>query len=89
MKYYDKNGKEIKAETYLRFSDGSIEKIYDCTDAYGEGDLGINASNEAYMQTQGLGECDREFYSLSNFNLQETELCEPEEVQSDATTMQM
>lgn len=40
--------------------------------------LGINASNEAYMQLHGLGEFERELYPLSEFDLSEVEISEPE-----------
>lgn len=78
MKYLDKNGIEIKAGMYLRMEDGSIEKVYATSDGYGNPDLGINASNEAYMRAHGIPEEYREYYSLSNFNTRLTEICEPE-----------
>lgn len=65
MKYYDKNGDEILAEVNLRMEDGSIEKVYATTDAYGNPDLGINASNEVFLANHP--EWDREYYSLSLF----------------------
>ena len=65
MQYFDKHGNEIKAGMFLRMEDGSIEEIYACTDSYGKEDLGINASNDEYLKRHGLGEFDREFYSLS------------------------
>ena len=65
MKYYDKNGDEILEGMRLRMEDGSIEKVYATTDAYGEPDLGVNASNEAFLKNHP--EWAREYYSLSNF----------------------
>ena len=65
----------------IRMEDGSIEEIYACTDAYGKEDLGINASNDEFLKRHGLGEFDREFYSLSSFSLRETELCQSEPIQ--------
>ena len=87
MKYYDKNGSEIKAGMYLCLENGSIEKVYVCSDGNGGETLGINASNEKYMQAHGMTEADREFYPLSAFNLREAELCEPEQMQN--ISMQM
>lgn len=78
---FDKHGNEIKAGMFLRMEDGSIEEIYACTDSYGKEDLGINASNDEYLKRHGLGEFDREFYSLSSFSLRETELCQSEPTQ--------
>ncbi len=78
MKYLDKNGDEIKAGMHIQMEDGSIEKVYEISDGYGGTDLGINASNEAYMKAHGLTEEYREYYSLSNFSMKKTEICEPE-----------
>ena len=50
MQYFDKNGVEIKGGMTLRMADGSEELVYDTTDAYGNPDLGINASNEEYLE---------------------------------------
>ena len=65
MTYYDKNGTEILAGMHVRMEDGSIEKVYATTDAYGQPDLGINASNEAFLKNHP--DCVREYYSLSCF----------------------
>ena len=65
MEYYDRNGNEIQAGMHVRMEDGSIEKVYATTDAYGEPDLGISASNEAFLENHP--EWAREYYSLSNF----------------------
>ena len=45
MNYFDKNGNQIKAGMDIRMADGSFERVYETTDAYGNPDLGINASN--------------------------------------------
>lgn len=50
MQYLDKNGKEIKSGMKLLMDDGSIEMVYDTVDQYGNSDLGINASNEAFLE---------------------------------------
>ena len=50
MQYFDKNGVEIKAGMTIRMEDGSLELVYDTTDSYGNPDLGINASNEDYLE---------------------------------------
>ena len=78
MNYLDKNGNEIKAGMHVQMEDGSVEKVYVISDGYGGTDLGINASNEAYMKAQNLPEEYREYYSLSNFSMSKTEICEPE-----------
>ncbi|MBE6891344.1 MAG: hypothetical protein E7481_04880 [Ruminococcaceae bacterium] len=50
MQYFDKNGVEIKAGMTIRMEDGSLELVYDTTDSYGNPDLGINVSNEEYLE---------------------------------------
>jgi len=65
MKYFDKNGTEISAGMHLRMEDGKIEKVYATTDANGEPDLGISATNEAFLVRHP--EWTREYYSLSSF----------------------
>lgn len=72
--FRDKNGKQILAGMTLRMEDGSLEKVYATDDAYGEPSLGINASNEAYLAAHPTA-C-REYYSLDNFNLKQTEIVE-------------
>ena len=67
MQYFDKNGVEIKAGMTIRMEDGSLELVYDTTDSYGNPDLGINASNEEYLELHPFA--SREFYSLCNFDM--------------------
>ena len=74
MKYYDKNGTEIKVGMYIRMSDGSVELVYDTMDAFGNPNLGINASNEEYLRRHPYAE--RENYSLSNFDMRDVEIVE-------------
>ena len=72
MKYVDKNGIEIKAGMTIQMADGSHELVYDTQDAYGNVDLGINASNEEYLERHPFA--SREYYSLSNFDMSEVEV---------------
>lgn len=72
MNYIDKNGAEIQAGMTIRMQDNSIELVYKTTDAYGNPDLGINASNEKYLRLHP--DASREFYSLSNFNTEKMEI---------------
>ena len=73
MQYFDKNGKEIKAGMKILMEDGSVELVYDTEDAYGNPNLGINASNEDFLRAHP--NWAREFYSLSMFNMAATEIC--------------
>ena len=61
----------------LRMADGSEELVYDTTDAYGNPDLGINASNEEYLERHSYAR--REYYSLCNFDMSEVEIIEQKE----------
>ena len=72
--------KLIEAGMHIRFDDGSVELVYATVDAYGNDNLGINASNEEYMKRHGLGEYDREFYPLSNFRMSEVEIVPPDQI---------
>ncbi len=76
-RYYDANKKEIFADMHIRFPNGTVEKVYATQDAEGNPDLGINASNDAYMRRHGIPEAEREFYSLSSVDLHGVEICEP------------
>ena len=70
--YRDKNGRVIEAGMTIRMEDGSLEKVYATSTASGEPNLGINASNEAYLKRHPGA--TREYYSLANFNLNKTEI---------------
>ena len=48
--YYDKNGNEIKAGMRIVFDDGKIEQVYATSDTQGRQDLGISATNEAFLK---------------------------------------
>ena len=61
----------------LRMADGSEELVYDTTDAYGNPDLGINASNEEFLERHPYA--SREYYSLCNFDMSEVEIIEQKE----------
>lgn len=68
-KYFDMNGREIKAGmTIRRPKDGGIEKVYAC----GDGDLGVDAINPAYRKRHP--DTDDAFYSLSSIGVREFEI---------------
>ncbi|MBQ8848758.1 MAG: hypothetical protein IJ011_00315 [Clostridia bacterium] len=73
IKYFDKNGAEIKAGMLLRMSDGSIERVFDTTDNDGNSDLGISATNEDYLRRHP--DARREYYSLMSICLRNVEVC--------------
>lgn len=78
MNYFDKNGNQIKAGMDIRMADGSFERVYETTDAYGNHDLGINASNEEYLERHPYA--SREYYSLCNFDMSEVEIVDQMEL---------
>ena len=80
-RYYDKNGSRVEADMFHRFSNGRIEKVYATVGGNGNPDLGINASNDAYMERHGIPESERVFYPLSDVELWDAEICEPKEEQ--------
>lgn len=69
-KYEDKNGKIIVIGNVIKHDSGDTENVYGCGDC----DLGVNASNEAYLKRNP--EAKREFYPLSQFDLSEWEIIE-------------
>lgn len=69
MKYFDKNGVEIRAGMTLLMSDGTTELVYDTTDSDGNPNLGINASNEDFLSNHP--DVCHEYYSLSNFEMRD------------------
>ncbi len=69
MKYFDKNGVEIRVGMTLLMSNGTTELVYDTTDSNGNPDLGINASNEDFLCNHP--DACREYYSLSNYEMRD------------------
>lgn len=49
----------------IKIGDDEPEMVYSCCNDFGE-DLGINASNEAYLKAHP--NAVREYYSLNNFS---------------------
>lgn len=91
MPYHDKNGTEIKEGMFLVSGNGHIEKVYATMDADGNPDLGINASNDAYLHRQypGMEEAYREFYPLSKCELKDMMVCSPEQTEGHTQTFGM
>ncbi len=74
MRYFDKNGKEVLPGMKIRFEDGEIETVHRTVSQFGYEDLGVNASNEAYLVLHPTA--DREYYSLSNWRADSIEIVE-------------
>lgn len=66
--YHDKHGVPVMEGAHIRFDDGSVEEVI----ALENDDLGINASNPAYLATHP--EAWPEGYPLSQFNEKEFEV---------------
>lgn len=62
--YVDMHGEEIRPGYTVKIGDDETEMVYSCSNDFGE-DLGINASNEAYLKAHP--DAEREYYSLNNF----------------------
>ena len=58
--------------------DSSLELVYDTTDSYGNPDLGVNASNEEYLERNPCACC--EFYSICNFDMRYTEVVDEQTI---------
>lgn len=67
--YKDKNGKVIEKGMTLKHNSGDVEYVY----LADNGELGFNASNEAWLERHGR---DRELYPLYQFDLSEWEIVE-------------
>lgn len=76
MNYFDKKGNQIRPGMKILMEDGTVEVVYETTDGYGNPDLGINATNKAFLEKHP--DWDQEFYSLSSFDLGRDEICPSE-----------
>lgn len=59
-KYNDKHDEEILAGMTIRHDNGETQIVYATTDRYGDDDLGILATNPAYVDLHPF--CDLEYY---------------------------
>lgn len=69
--YVDMHGEEIRPGYTIKIGDDEPEMVYSCCNDFGE-DLGVNASNEAYLKAHP--DAAREYYSLSNFDCRDIEI---------------
>ena len=76
--YLDKNGNAIKPGMKILMADGSVELVYETTDEFRNPDLGISATNKAFLDRHP--DWEQEFYSLSSLGTGSAEIClsEPE-----------
>jgi len=72
MKYFDKNGVEIRVGMTFLMSDGTTKLVYDTTDSDGNPDLGINASNKDFLRNHP--DARKEYYSLGSIDLRNAEV---------------
>ena len=70
--YYDRNGNKIKPGMQLVFANGRTELVYETMDQNGQPDLGISATNEAFLKNHP--DWEQEFYSLSMVDLDAVEI---------------
>ena len=76
--YLDKNGNAIKPGMKILIADGGVELVHETTDEFGNPDLGISATNKAFLDRHP--DWEQEFYSLSSVGVGSVEIClsEPE-----------
>lgn len=70
--YFDKFGRRIVDGMHIRMADGSMETVVETVDQYGQPDLGISASNAAYLKNHP--DADQEYYSLNQFRMCDIEI---------------
>ena len=70
--YLDKNGNAIKPGMKILMADGSVELVSETTDEFGNPDLGISATNKAFLDRHP--DWEQEFYSLSTVDLDSVEI---------------
>lgn len=68
--YEDTNGDKIYAGDMISIAGDEPEVVFEC----GINDLGVNASNEAYLKAHP--EAEREYYPLSNFDMRDVLIVE-------------
>lgn len=72
-RYFDMNGKEIHPGMSILMESGTVERVYETSDEFGHPDLGISATNDAFLRKHPGWE--QEFYPLSSIGLSRVEVC--------------
>lgn len=68
--YYDKNGVEITAGSLIRYSDGTVRKVY-LTD---KDELGTDATNPKWIESGKAVPCEYGIYPLTLSETDEVEV---------------
>lgn len=68
--YYDKNGVEITAGSFIRYSDGTVRKVY-LTD---KDELGTDATNPKWIESGKAVPCEYGIYPLTLSETDEVEV---------------
>ena len=68
--YYDKNGVEITAGSFIRYSDGTVRKVY-LTD---KDELGTDATNPKWIECGKAVPCEYGIYPLTLSETDEVEV---------------
>lgn len=68
--YYDKNGVEISAGSFIRYNDGSVRKVY-LTD---KDELGTDATNPKWIESGKAVPCEYGIYPLTLSETDEVEV---------------
>lgn len=72
-RYFDMNGKEIHPGMSILMKNGTVERVYETSDEFGHPDLGISATNDAFLRKHP--DWEQEFYPLSSIGLSCVEVC--------------
>ena len=62
-RYYDKDGREIKAGDYIKFDYGDIKKVYAST----SGELNTDATNPSWIKSGRARPCQYGLYPLNEY----------------------
>ena len=72
MKYFDKNGKEIKEGSKIRYEDGRIKEVYLTESEL----LGTDATNPLWIEKGRAVPCEYGIYPLEDNETNEVEVVE-------------
>lgn len=71
-RYYDRNGKEITDGCKIKYESGRVAEVYLTT----EGELGIDATNPAWIKSGRAVPCEYGIYPLYHADTEEVEVVE-------------
>lgn len=74
--YHDRNGVELNAGDYIRFSESDEPKmLYEWEDEYGNKGLGTDATNPKWIESGRAIPCEYGIYNLDYEDMKYCEVC--------------